>query len=205
MQITPCPIETPRLLVRSWELEDAERLKEAIDTSLDHLRAWMPWAHREPENLEEKRARIARLQTAFSAERKLHLGVCKRDGSRVLGSASIAWHGGPEKANIGYWLRADEVGQGYATESVLGCMFAAFRRFGALTVEIYCDPANHRSAAIPARLDFLTLEPAVRKTADDRDRLSLIWQMERARFEEIHGATQGFSLRDKHRTDIPKF
>ena len=47
-------IVTPRLIVRCWEPRDAPLLKEAIDSSLDHLRPWMPWARHEPQTLAEK-------------------------------------------------------------------------------------------------------------------------------------------------------
>ena len=41
-------------MVRCWEPRDAPLLKDAIDSSLDHLRAWMPWAQHEPQTLAEK-------------------------------------------------------------------------------------------------------------------------------------------------------
>jgi RimJ/RimL family protein N-acetyltransferase len=197
MKQRPHSIETPRLLIRGREANDAEGLKEAIDSSLDHLRRWMPWAHHEPESIELKRDRIARQCAEFLAGEQLHLGIFSREGTRVLGSVSIRNDAPSGIANFGYWLRADETRQGYATEAVLGCMFAAFRELDAHTAEIYCDPANVRSAAIPARLGYLRMPPAVRKTADGRDRMSEVWQLERARFEEIHGATKGFNLRDE--------
>jgi len=86
---------------------------------------------------------------------------------------------------------------GLRYEAVLGCIFVAFRELDMLTAEIYCDPVNVRSAAIPERLGYFNIPPAVRKTADGRGRVSAVWQMERARFEEIHGATEGFILRDE--------
>lgn len=188
-------IETPRLLIRPWDLDDAAGLKEAIDTSLEHLRPWMPWAQNEPESLDKKRERIARQRAAVFVEGTLQLGVFSRKGSGVFGSVSIRITAASGIANFGYWLRVDEARRGYATEAVLGCMFAAFRGLDVRTAEIYCAPANVRSAALPARLNFLHLEPGVRKTADGRDRVSDVWQMERARFEEIHGATEDFKFR----------
>ena len=47
-------IVTPRLVIRCWDAGDAPRLKEAIDSSLDHLRSWLQWAAQEPESLEKK-------------------------------------------------------------------------------------------------------------------------------------------------------
>jgi RimJ/RimL family protein N-acetyltransferase len=190
----PFLIKTPRLQVRCWDLEDAQGLKDAIDSSLDFLRPWMPWANNEPETLEKKRERIRNYRTAFFSKKQLTFGIFKTDTKKVIGSIAINWRVRPDVVDFGYWLRADEARQGYATEAVLGCTFAAFRALGSPLAEIYCAPANDRSAAIPARLGYLPFEPAIRKTADQRDRLSQIWRMDRARFEEIHGTVLGYAL-----------
>ena len=50
----PYLIRTERLTIRCWDPRDAPLLKDALDTSLDHLRQWMPWAAREPTPLDEK-------------------------------------------------------------------------------------------------------------------------------------------------------
>jgi RimJ/RimL family protein N-acetyltransferase len=190
----PYLIKTPRLHVRCWELEDAQGLKDAIDTSLDFLRPWMPWANNEPESLDKKCERILNYRTAFFAKKQLTFVIFKTDTMKVIGSIAINWRVGPDIVDFGYWLRADEARKGYATEAVLGCTFAAFRALGSPLVEISCDPANDRSAAIPARLGYLPSEPAIRKTADQRNRVSQIWRMDRARFEKIHGANTGYTL-----------
>ena len=194
MNKLPISIETPRLLIRRWDLDDAAGLKEAIDTSLEHLRPWMPWAHHEPESLDKKRERIARQRVEFLVGESLHFGVFSSEGARVLGSVSIRITAASGTANFGYWLRADEARRGYATEAVLGCMFVAFRGLDVLTAEIYCDPANVRSAAIPARLGYHRIPAAVRKTSDGRDRVSEVWQMARDRFEEIYGMIEDYNL-----------
>ena len=55
MTVTPpYRIVTERLVVRCYDPRDAPLVKEAIDSSLDELRAWMPWAHDEPKPLDEK-------------------------------------------------------------------------------------------------------------------------------------------------------
>ena len=52
----PYRIETERLVIRCYEPRDAAMAKEAIDSSLDHLRPWMPWTENEPQTLEEWKA-----------------------------------------------------------------------------------------------------------------------------------------------------
>ena len=50
----PYRIVTERLVLRCWEPRDAPLLKEAVDSSIDHLLPWMPWAAHEPQSLEDK-------------------------------------------------------------------------------------------------------------------------------------------------------
>ena len=40
--------------MRCWEPRDAAAIKDAVDSSLEHLRPWLPWAHEEPQTLEQK-------------------------------------------------------------------------------------------------------------------------------------------------------
>jgi RimJ/RimL family protein N-acetyltransferase len=46
-------IETPRFVLRRWEPDDAPLLKHAVDSSIEHLLPWMPWARYEPQSLDE--------------------------------------------------------------------------------------------------------------------------------------------------------
>ena len=47
-------ITTDRLVIRCWDPADAALLKEAVDSSLEHLLPWMPWAAAEPTSVEQK-------------------------------------------------------------------------------------------------------------------------------------------------------
>jgi RimJ/RimL family protein N-acetyltransferase len=59
-----------------------------------------------------------------------------------------------DRAEIGYWIRADETGRGLVTEAVLAIVDVA-RRTGRFThLEIRCDARNGPSAAVPKRLGF---------------------------------------------------
>lgn len=55
---------------------------------------------------------------------------------------------------IGYWVHTHHLRRGYATEMASSLTDAAFTVAGIERVEIHHDRANHRSAAVPARLGF---------------------------------------------------
>ena len=147
-------IETERLVVRCWSPEDARLLKDAIDTSLDHLRPRMPWAHGEPRTLEEKVALIRRFRAQFDLDEDYVYGIFPRDESRVLGGTGLHRRVGPAAREIGYWIRSDAEGHGFVTETVAALTRVGFEHDRLERIEIRCDPENTRSAAVPRRLGY---------------------------------------------------
>jgi RimJ/RimL family protein N-acetyltransferase len=77
------------------------------------------------------------------------------DGERLLGGCGLHRRGQPATIEIGYWLRPDAVGRGVMTAAAGALRDAAFALDGISRVEIRCDVANVRSAAIPRRLGFV--------------------------------------------------
>jgi RimJ/RimL family protein N-acetyltransferase len=136
--------------MRCWEPADALLLKAAIDASLDHLRPWMPWAQHEPEELEAKIERLRRYRGNFDLGQDFVYGVFDRDETQVLGSSGLHTRVGKGAREIGYWIHADHVNQGLATETSAALTRVAFEVDVVGRVEIHCDPANERSAAVPS-------------------------------------------------------
>lgn len=64
----PYRIVSERLVIRCWEPPDAPLLKDAIDSSLEHLQPWMPWAQTEPQLLSEKVALCASIPRKLGFE-----------------------------------------------------------------------------------------------------------------------------------------
>ena len=77
-------IVTRRLVVRCWEPRDAPLLKEAIDSSLDHLRPWMPWAQHEPQTLAEKVELLREFRGQFDLGDNSVYGIFDAAEERVL-------------------------------------------------------------------------------------------------------------------------
>jgi RimJ/RimL family protein N-acetyltransferase len=150
----PSPIRTPRLAVRCWEPADAPLLQQAIDASLDDLRAWMPWAWAEPTPLEEKVARLGSFRDAFHQGRDFVYGIFSPDEREVVGGCGLHTRLGADALEIGYWIRSSHVGRGLATEAAAALTAVAFRVAGVDRVEIHVDPANTASLPIPEKLGF---------------------------------------------------
>ena len=71
----PYVVRTERLTIRCWDPRDAPLLKEALDTSLEHLRPWMPWAMDEPKPLDEKVELLRRFRGQFDLGEDFVYGV----------------------------------------------------------------------------------------------------------------------------------
>jgi RimJ/RimL family protein N-acetyltransferase len=155
-------IVTPRLVVRCWDPRDAPLAKEAIDSSLDHLRPWMPWARHEPQTLAEKVELLREFRGQFDLGSNSVYAIFDAEEDRVIGGTGLHPRIGKGGLEIGYWIRADAVGRGYATESSAALTRVAFEIAGVDRVEIHCAAENHASAAIPRKLGY-----ALRSEGDD--------------------------------------
>jgi RimJ/RimL family protein N-acetyltransferase len=161
----PCPmplrLETPRLIVRSYELSDAPALFEAVRTSREHLVPWMPWAREGHTDVEASAHFITtqimavRDAKAFTA---VSMGIFDRASGRLLGGTGVhGVHRDTACAETGYWIRVDAAGQGLVTESTAHVLSWAFRAQGedglALKrIVIYCSAENVKSRRIPEKL-----------------------------------------------------
>jgi RimJ/RimL family protein N-acetyltransferase len=147
-------IETERLVVRRYEPGDAAPMKDAIDSSLEHLRAWMPWAEAEPQTLDEKTALVETFRALWAAGESFTYGIFSADESRILGGTGLHPRIGPGGLEIGYWVRADATRQGIVTESTAALTRVGFEICRADRIEIRIDPENTASFGVPRKLGY---------------------------------------------------
>jgi RimJ/RimL family protein N-acetyltransferase len=157
----PSEVRTPRLLLRRQRPEYAPLIKEAVDASLEHLKASVAWAQTAPFPLATVENRISDAAASFDAGEEWTFSIFDPTGARVLGAAglqpgeaALSALVGPDVVEAGYWLRADVTGHGYATEATAALIDLAFATLGARRVAICHDPHNRASGGVPWRLGF---------------------------------------------------
>ena len=128
----------------------------------------MPWAHDEPQTVAEKVALIRTFRGRFDLGEDFGYAILDRAESRVLGGSGLHARVGPGAREIGYWIRPDAEGRGYVTEAVAALTRVGFEVDRLERIEIRCDPANTRSAAVPRRLGY-EHEATLRRRVDDAD------------------------------------
>ena len=82
--------------------------------------------------------------------------IRESEGSLLVGGAALSNRGCLDELEIGYWVRSDRTGRGYATEAARVLTNAAFESGpDVATVKISMDRANAASAAVPQKLGFV--------------------------------------------------
>lgn len=132
----------------------ADELLDAMLASHDELRRWMTWAQTTP-TPDSLRALIRRGEEEFDANREWNYALFERDSLALVGSAGLKHVDDPDCPEIGYWVRTDRTGRGYATASARALTHTAFVALPEVSaVQIRMDRANRASAAVPPKLGF---------------------------------------------------
>lgn len=184
-------------MLRCWREEDAPALKEAIDSSLDELRRWMPWAAREPTSLREKRRLLRAFAREFEEGANFVYGIFDRASGDVIGGTGLHRRRGLGDLEIGYWIRSDRVGNGYATETTAVLTRVAFEVLEIDRVVVVVDPKNVASLGVPRKLCFVESETLdgvlLALPGDPTTRAGTVFFLDRAQHPTPAVAAYGFS------------
>ena len=150
----PYRIETERLVIRCWEPRDAALAEDAIVSSIEHIRPWLPFVDNEPQTLDERTNLLRRFRSSYDASENFVMGIFSPDESRVLGGTGLHPRIGPGGLEIGYWIREDATRQGFVTESAAALTRVGIEICGADRIEIRIEPGNVASLGVPRKLGF---------------------------------------------------
>jgi ribosomal-protein-alanine N-acetyltransferase len=143
-------ITTPRLALRDF-LEDDWSAVHDYAADLDVVR-YMPWG---PNSEEETRAFVERAIAAASAEPRtsFEFAVTLADTGRLIGGCGIRIASRSHRsADMGYCLRKDAWGRGYATEAAAAVLGFGFDVLNSHRVFATCDTENLASARVLEKL-----------------------------------------------------
>ena len=160
--VVPVEIRTARVLLRPWHADDAVDLQPVLEANWDHLSPWIPARVATPAPVPILAERLAGFAAEFVADREWRYGMFSLQEGKLLGEVGLFPRAAtgrvpfPEadRVELGYWLRADETGQGLVTEAARAVLAVVGQIPRFSRAEIRCDARNHPSAAIPPRLGF---------------------------------------------------
>lgn len=173
----PNAFETDRLEARLLTREDAPALLKTQQASEDILFQWYGGGiAKKDQTLETITDFITDCANEFEARVFLHFGVFEKGSGDLLGCASlhtIGWN--VPKGRIGYWMRPDKSGKGYATEIANALTRYAFEFCKFERLEIRAEVNNPASGKVADKLNYkyLCVFEKVKRGQDGR-----LWDLE---------------------------
>lgn len=162
-------LTTDRLRLESTYPEHSEALWKAIETSLDELRVWMPWAA--DTSLEATLTYASLVHRRWAAG--LEWSFTMFEDESAVGAISLMRYAPERKtAEMGYWIRSDRAGQGLVTEAGAALCRFGFDELHLNRIEIMVAVDNHPSIKVAMKLGF-TREGVMRQASLGGDRT---WQ-----------------------------
>jgi RimJ/RimL family protein N-acetyltransferase len=154
-------IETARLLMRNWQIEDAPAYRALLDASDQQLRPWIPWMKDEPMSLEGTRSRLEKCLKDFDEGINFRYPVFLKDGT-LIGETGLYTRAGEGARETGYLIGGGYPGAGYATEATMAMIRVGFEIDEIDRIELHCAPENSASNRVALKLGC-TLEATLRR------------------------------------------
>src|SRR6187402_1267885 len=130
-------IETERLIIRCYEPSDTMKLHEAIGSSADHLRPWLPWMQQEPKSPGARASLIRFFRGQFDLGLDYAFGIFDKEEKECIGSTGLHTRVGKNAREIGYCIGSKHIGKGFATEAVGALTKLGFTIEGLSRLEIH--------------------------------------------------------------------
>ena len=108
---------------------------------------------------------VAQVAAAFDLDEEYVYAIFSRDEKSVWGGTGLHKRLEGSALEIGYWIHADQINRGLATETSAALSRVAFEVHKVDRVEIHCATENVRSAAIPRKLGY-EQEATLRRRAE---------------------------------------
>ena len=144
-------ISTARLRLEPVEPRLSDGIWEATRASLPELRPWLSWAG--TASPEQTRAFTEGALQTWEAGTDYPFAVL--EGSEVVGAMGCHRAVLARKiGEVGYWLRTDRTGRGYATEATGAVVRWGFEVLGMERMELRAGVDNLASQAVAERLGF---------------------------------------------------
>ena len=148
-------LETDRLILQRFTRRDTSTLDDAIRTSIGELNQWLPWARMDYTS-GDTTAFVRESVSAWKEDRAWDYSVrFKNDPARHVANISLWTVSKLGKiAEIGYWVRSDEVSRGICTEGVDRILEEAFTALGYHKAILRIAVGNDASDRVAQKLGF---------------------------------------------------
>jgi ribosomal-protein-serine acetyltransferase len=138
------------LLLRTFTLEDAGLLFDAVEKSRKHLRPWLTWV--DTTTKQEHCSQFIQQTLQWQENQEgLVLGIFRN--RKLVGEVGLHhWDHKLRKGQIGYWVAKEFEGQGIVNKCLTRFIDFLFNKVSLNKIEIHFIPQNTRSAKVAERL-----------------------------------------------------
>lgn len=138
------------ILLRSYQLDDAPELYNAVNRSRKHLQPWLEWVSKTTKP-EQSLQFIQQSLHQLNTQEALALGIFFND--RIIGGIGMHhWDQSTKRAQVGYWISEEFEGKGIINSCLTRFIDFLFEKIGLNKIEVHFVPANLRSAKVAERL-----------------------------------------------------
>lgn len=146
---------TARLQLRPLVMQEARELLTVVVTSRPSLGRYMSWP-REMVELDHARRFVKMGREQWMAGRTVRLGVFERETGVLVGNVELdGVDTRRRQAELGYWVRHDREGNGYAAEAAHAMLCYAFEALRMHKVRADVAVGNVGSARVLEKLGFV--------------------------------------------------
>ena len=138
-------LETERLILRPWTLEDASEFERLI-TPRAVTDGTLSYPHPVPAGWGKER--IGTMLERYVAGEHIDFAICTRATGELIGSTGLSIMTRFKRGHLGYWLGVDFWGQGYATEAARAIVQYGFETLGLHRIEAGHYPRNPASGRV---------------------------------------------------------
>jgi RimJ/RimL family protein N-acetyltransferase len=152
----PMPIRTPRLLIRTKQLEDSVQTAAAVHETWDDLHRWMHWAENPkaftPETMEARYRQVIAMPFPAAFIEFIGVEIAAQIPVVWCGFHDIDWEA--RRCDTGFWVRKIAHGRGFATEAANALLRYAFEALRMKRVGLTHSKGNQASRRIAEKLGF---------------------------------------------------
>jgi ribosomal-protein-serine acetyltransferase len=162
MALLPDHLDAGDIALKRLNPRYVDEMVAAVVSSFPELHQWMTWAEQVPTR--DEVAEFARAaQSLFDANVAWAFAMSELTTGEIVGSCDVRLVRDTSWAEIGYWVRSDRTGRGYASAAARALTDAALRYLDVDRVTIRMDQGNIASASVPPKIGYRLLGEEARK------------------------------------------
>ncbi|HEY3294102.1 MAG TPA: GNAT family N-acetyltransferase [bacterium] len=147
----PLPLETERLIIRSFTPDDAEAMFKVLGDA-ETMRFFLIWLAKSVENARGFIGWVTGMERDFGYS---FWAVVEKTSGEVIGDCGLApLEGEGPEVELGCDLRKDKWNQGYATEAGIACLEYGFRELKLDRIVAVTNPQNFAAQRALEKLGF---------------------------------------------------